>query len=365
MPTNTNRLISLDAFRGFTLAAMVIVNDPGSWSHVYAPLLHAKWNGATPTDLIFPFFLFIIGVSIALAYTKLKERGADRSEMVKKIIWRSVKIYLLGMFLHLWPNFLYPEFDLSTIRWVGVLHRIAFVFLFCALLFLYTDWKRQLQIAAAFLIGYWLLMCYVPTPDGVSPDLSVPLKNWANWLDNKILPGSLYQKTWDPEGFLSTIPSFATGISGMLIGHIILTKEDLFKKISWIFFAGFGMFLLGAIWSWFFPVNKHIWTSSYVLHTSGLATMTLAFFMLLIDVWKYQKWTFLGRVYGANSITTYALHSMLTVVFYRGLNAKFMEAMSSIGMSMKMSSLLYALIYMLIIFIPAYILYKRKIYIKL
>ncbi len=361
----SNRLISLDALRGFTIAAMIIVNDPGSWSHVYAPLLHAEWNGITPTDYIFPFFLFIVGVSIALAYQKRLDKGDDKKVLIRKILIRSLKIFALGLFLWLWP-----DFDFSNLRWAGVLQRIALVFLPCALLFLYTDWKQQLRIAAAILIGYWIIMAYVPVPGIGMPDLSVPEKNWAHYLDNLLLPGVMWQKTWDPEGILSTFPAIATGISGMLIGRIILDVKDNFEKVSWVFFAGFLMVLAAGIWNWFFPINKNIWTSSFVLQTSGMAALFLATCILLVDMLGYMRWTKMGRVFGANAITAYVLAGMLTLVFYsghfgmKGLNALFMEAMTGLGMAAKLASLLYACIYTLIIYIPIYILYRKRIFIK-
>ncbi len=363
--TLNNRLISLDAMRGFTIAGMVIVNDPGSWSHVYAPLLHAKWNGATPTDLVFPFFLFIVGVSIALAYQKRLDQKIDKRPLVKKIFIRSLKIFALGIFLWLWP-----KFDFGHIRWAGVLPRISLVFLACALLFLYTNWKQQLKISIGILVGYWIIMAYIPIPGIGAPDLSVPEKNWANFIDYKILPGVLWQKTWDPEGILSTFPAIVSGITGMLIGRIILDTKEEFKKLSWIFFWGWAMLGLGNILGWFFPINKHIWTSSYVLYSSGLAALSLAAFILIVDILSIKKWTQVGRVFGANAITSYVLAGMLTLVFYRdifgdrGLNDMFMETMTGIGFSPNLASLSYAIIYMFIIYIPAYILYKKKIFIK-
>ena len=361
----TNRLISLDAMRGFTIAAMIIVNDPGSWDHVYAPLLHADWHGATPTDLIYPFFLFIVGVSISLAYQKRLDKNVDKGPLVKKIFIRSLKIFVLGIFLWLWP-----DFDFGSVRWAGVLQRIALVFLPCGILFLYTDWKQQLKIGAGILVAYWIIMAYVPIPGIGGPDLSVPEKNWAHFIDSKLLPGVLWQKTWDPEGILSTFPAIVTGITGMLIGRIILDTKDDFKKLTWVFFAGWAMLTMGNIWDWFFPINKPIWTSSYVLYTSGLAALSLAAFMLIVDIMGIKKWTTLGRVYGANSIASYVLAGVLTLIFYdnifggSGLNELFLNAATGIGFSSKFASLCYAVIYMLIIYIPTYILYKKKIFIK-
>ena len=359
------RLVSLDALRGFTIAAMVIVNDAGSWDHVYPPLLHAEWNGCTITDLVYPFFLFIIGISITLAYTKRIEANAPRKSLYHKIIIRSVNIYLLGLFLWLWP-----EFDFGAIRWTGVLQRISVVFLACALIFLNTSWKTQIKIGAIILLLYWIIVAYLPVPGTGIPDLLVPEKNWANYLDTLILPGVMWQDTWDPEGILSTFPAIVSGITGMLVGKLYLSFRDENRKLVWLFFLGFTMFLAGCIWNWFFPINKNIWTSSYVLYTSGLGTMGLAACILIVDVLGYTKWTRLGVVYGANAITAYVLAGMLKLIFYNisiggaSLNNWFMDGLTSIGIAARLASFLYAFIYMLIIYIPVLFLYKRKIFIK-
>lgn len=364
-PAKSNRLISLDALRGFTIAAMVIVNDPGTWQHIYWPLRHAEWSGCTITDLIFPFFLFIVGVSIALAYSKRVEGNVPKRSLYRKIIIRAINIYLLGLFLWLWP-----EFDFSSIRWVGVLQRISFVFLVCALLFLNTNWKQQIKIGAAILVLYYIIIAYIPVPGIGKPDLSIPEGNWANYLDTLILPGVMYQKTWDPEGLLSTFPAIVSGIIGMLIGKLYLSVKDENKRLVWLFFVGFAMFLAGGLWNWFFPINKNLWTSSFVLYTAGLGTLGLAACILIVDIWGYTKWTFLGRVYGANAITSYVLAGMLTLLFYRtkiggsSLNGWFMSSLTPLGLDPRFVSMLYAVIYMLIIFISALIMYRKKIFIK-
>lgn len=359
------RLVSLDALRGFTIAAMVIVNDPGSWSYVYPPLEHAAWNGCTLTDLIFPFFLFMVGISITLAYTKRLDARVPKGKIYRKIITRTVSIYLLGLFLWLWP-----QFDFDAIRWTGVLQRIAVVFFACALIFLNTNWKQQIRIGATILILYWIVVAYIPVPGIGKPDLSVPEKNWANYLDTLLLPGVMWQKTWDPEGILSTFPAIVTGLIGMLIGKLYLTIREENRRLVWLFFVGFSLFLAGGIWNWFFPINKNLWTSSYVLYTAGLGTMGLASCILIVDIWGYTRWTFLGRVYGANAITSYVLAGMLTVVFYgirlggASMNEWFMSGLTSLGLAPEFVSMLYAVIYMLIIFIPALILYRRRIFIR-
>ncbi len=367
MSTNilSNRLISLDAMRGFTIVGMIIVNDPGSWSHVYGPLLHADWNGLTPTDYVFPFFLFIVGVSISLAYQKRLDDGSDKGPLVKKVVIRTLKIYALGLFLWLWPSF-----NFGGIRWVGVLQRIALVFLPCALLYMYTNWRTQLKLAIGILIGYWLVMAYLPVPGIGAPDLSVAEKNWAHYIDRLLLPGRLWQHTWDPEGLLSTLPSIATGIIGMLVGKLIMSIKEPYEQLTNLFLLGFGMLVIGGIWKWFFPINKNIWTSSYVMVMAGMATLTLASFIYVVDLKGFQKWTTLGRVFGANSIAAYVLAGMLTTIFYSdkfigiALNSSWMDGLTSIGVAPKLASLLYAILYMLIIFVPSYYLYKKKIFIK-
>jgi predicted acyltransferase len=253
---------------------------------------------------------------------------------------------------------------------VGVLQRIAFVFLACALLFLNTNWKQQIRIGALILVLYWIIVAYVPMPGVGKPDLSVPGSNWANHLDTLILPGVMWQKTWDPEGILSTFPAIVTGIIGMLVGKLYLTVKDENKRLVYLFFLGFSLFLAGGFWNWFFPINKNIWTSSFVLYTAGLGTLGLAACILVVDVWGYKKWTFLGRVYGANAITSYVLAGMLTLVFYgmkiggSSLNEWFMSGLTQVGFDPKFASMLYAVLYMLIIFIPALIMYRKKIFVR-
>lgn len=387
------RLTSLDAFRGFTVAGMIIVNVPGSWSHVYAPLLHKPWHGTTPTDFVFPFFLYIVGVSIALAFNRQVEAGKPKGEMFKKILIRSLKIFALGVFL-----WLFPKFDLSNARVAGVLQRISIVFLVCSVLFLNTGWKAQAKWAAILLLGYWVLMALVPVPiddvirealitgqtlrsnglvavegirqmgEGfVAPNFE-PGTNLQAWLDRRLLPGVMWEKTWDPEGLLSTLPAIATGITGLLAGRLLLSSLSTERKLIWLFFGGFSAFVIGSIWGWFFPINKPIWTSSYVLYTSGLATMALAFFIWLIDVQGYSKWAKMGVVFGTNAVTAYVLHGVLLKIFILvgfPLRSWVYEGLVDMGFPEKLSSLSWALFYSLVIcYIPVYVLYRKKIFIK-
>jgi predicted acyltransferase len=365
MSTQVNRLISLDAMRGFTIAAMILVNFPGNGDHVFAPLQHSVWNGLTPTDVIAPFFLFIVGVSIALAYTKRLQKGTPKMGMYKKIIFRSFKIFAVGILLNLiW------DFNFAELRWTGTLPRIAIVFLVCALMFLNTDWKKQAWIGAIILLGYWLAMTLIPTP-GVGKVMLEPGVNLAAWIDSKYLPGTMWQGTWDPEGILSTFPSVVSGITGMLAGAIILSKRSIDRKVILLMVTGFFMLFAGYLWGLAFPVNENIWTSSFVFVTSGIAFLALGAFYFLVDIKGFTHGTKPGIIFGANAITVYVLGDVLAAIFYgikfggESLNMHFFNVFTSIGMGEKLASMLYAIIYVCIIFLPAVILYRKKIFIKL
>ncbi|MBN1789582.1 MAG: DUF1624 domain-containing protein [Bacteroidales bacterium] len=359
------RLISLDAFRGFTIAAMILVNNPGSWDHVFAPLLHKEWNGVTPTDLIFPFFIFIVGVSIVLAYSKRITAGVPPRKMVNKIVSRFLKIFLLGVLL----NFLYVM-NLSELRIAGVLQRIAIVFLVCSLLYLFTSWRTQMITGVVILMGYWLAMMLIPTPGYGKPMLE-PGINLAAWFDTKFLPGSMWEGSWDPEGILSTFPSIATGIAGMMAGVLITGKLEQERKILWLFTAGFLATIVGHAWGWVFPLNKNLWTSSYVVFTGGLAYMTLAASIFIVDIMGRKRFTKIGIVFGANAITIYVFAGLMTWFFYslkignQSLNLHFLNLCTGISLSAKFASLIYALLYVAFCYIPAWLLYRKRIFIKL
>jgi predicted acyltransferase len=359
-----NRLLSIDVLRGMTLIFMIIVNTPGSWDYVYAPLLHADWNGLTPTDYIFPNFLFIVGVSIVLSLNN-KINELNRTHVLKKIIWRAFKIYLVGVFL-----WVFPDFDFSSIRWVGVLQRISFVFLFCGLIYIFIDKKFFIYISFITLIIYWFIMLYVPVPGIGTPDLSSPELNIAHYIDSKFLPGVMWQDTWDPEGILTTIPSIITGVFGLVAGSILVSNKDIKDKIIKLFSLGLILVFLGDLFSWSFPVNKNLWSTSYTFLMAGMSFMLIAAFTYLIDVSGYKKFK-ISQVFGTNSIFTYVLSGTLTSIFYSDrflgieLNTLFVDSSIGIGVSPKLASLIYAIIFVLIIYIPASYLFKKKIFIKL
>ena len=300
------RLLSLDVFRGFTVAAMILVNNPGDWNHVYAPLLHAHWNGCTPTDLIFPFFLFIVGVSIPFALSAAKN-NPNQGKTVQKIIRRGLTLIALGLFLNL-----YPKFDFPNFRVPGVLQRIGLVFIICAIIFLKTNTKTQIYLCLSFLVGYYLLMNFVPVPDFGPANLE-PETNLGAWLDRSLLGGHLWKtaKVWDPEGLLGTIPAAATGLLGVLTGVLLRSKQSEAEKMAWLFLAGNVLIISGLVANEFSPINKALWSSSYVLYAGGWAMVGLAICYWLIDVQGHRRFTRPFVVFGVNAITVFFLSGII------------------------------------------------------
>lgn len=379
----SNRLVSLDVFRGATIALMILVNNPGDWGNVYPPLLHAKWNGCTPTDLVFPFFLFIVGVSVTLSLTKRKERGDDIFKLVLQIFRRSFLIFFIGVFLNA-----FPDFNLSEVRILGVLQRIALVYFFISLIFLFTEWKTQVIISAILLLGYWALITLVPVPGIGMPNISQPnvydpilqkeiAPNIVAWLDNKLLAGHLWRSTkiWDPEGLLSTLPAIVTGLFGVLLGKFLRTKLDEFNKIIWIFFTANILIFIGLLWDLVFPMNKSLWTSSYVLFTAGLALHFFAMCYWLIDIKKIDWWIKPFVIYGTNAITVYTL-SWIGGTFLRRIKFDFYGTETSLRnflydnlfkpfLSPINASLAWAIFYVLFWLGIMWIFYKKKIFLKI
>ncbi|SHJ73575.1 Predicted acyltransferase [Hymenobacter daecheongensis DSM 21074] len=308
------RLISLDVFRGLTVAAMILVNNPGDWGHIYAPLEHAEWHGCTPTDLIFPFFLFIVGVSIVYALASAKRDRARHPQLLLRIVRRSAILFGLGLF-----GAFFLQWDLSTVRIPGVLARISWVFLVCGIIFLKTGWRTQAALLAGTLVLYSVLMQLVPVP-GFGPANLEAATNLGAWLDRLVFSENhlwKQSKTWDPEGLLGTLPAIGTGLLGLLTGQWLRRPgPDAATKTVWLLLAGGAAIVLGLIWNPWFPINKSLWTSSYVLYTGGLAIVGLAALYWLCDVQGYRRWTKPFLVYGVNAITVFFLSGLVA----RGLN---------------------------------------------
>ncbi len=317
---DSQRLPSLDFFRGATVIAMIIVNNPGDWATVYSPLLHAEWNGCTPTDMIFPFFLFIVGVSIHFAYQKKKTDGLSAKNL-RKITKRALIIILLGLLLAWFTLPIDRMIDidrLATFRLPGVLQRIGVVFFFCSVIYLSTSWLTQVRLAASFLVLYYFLMTFLPVP-GFGPANLEPGTNLAAWLDRFFLDGHLWSqsKTWDPEGVLSTIPAIATGIIGMLTGQLFEKIKNPAERVTWIFLFGMVLMLAGLAWDMAFPINKSLLTSSYVLYTGGWAMQALAASHWLIDIRGYQSWIKPFLYFGMNAIFAFVASGAVAKILLR------------------------------------------------
>jgi len=331
------RLIALDVFRGMTVAGMLLVNNPGTWSAIYPPLEHAPWNGWTPTDLIFPFFLFIVGITTELSLRSRRERGDDEGAIVRQVFRRAGLIFLFGLTLSAFPFFTWtPIADMPDatlldrvvhrvehLRILGVLQRIGIAYFFGALLTLRTSWRQQLGILAVLLLGYWGLMTLVPVPDtGIAGRFVAdqPDKLLSAWLDRTVLGlNHLYSgtKTWDPEGLLSTVPAIGTMMLGTFAGRWIGEQQrPLAERLSGLFAVGALLMMLGLIWHWGFPINKSIWSSSYVIFTAGMGAVSLATCVWLIDVCQLRRWTFPFVIYGTNPMLAFlgsGLMARLTV----------------------------------------------------
>ncbi len=374
------RLISIDILRGLTIAFMILVNNNGNEAAAYWPLKHAAWNGFTPTDLVFPTFLFLVGMTTVLSTATRLAQGASRQSLFLHVLRRSVVLYLLGIVVNS-----FPYFHLHTMRFYGVLPRIAVCYLIVASLYLISpSWRAMASLAAMALVGYWILMRFVPVPGYGIPGRDVPLldrdANLVAWLDRQIFPAShLYEHTRDPEGLISTLPAVATTLFGVLTGMWLRTQHTLSKKVMGVTIAGVSGVLLGSLWNLTFPINKKLWTSSYVLFAAGLSLLLLALCLLVVDL-SSKNSTNPGRrrflmvllVFGTNAISAYVfselLQSTLGSIHPRpGLNLQqwLYWSVQHVVPNLAFASLLYSIGFVAVCWIPASVLYRRKIFIKI
>ncbi len=369
--TSPNRLISLDVFRGLTIATMVMVNNPGSWNSIYWPLEHAEWNGWTPTDLVFPFFLFIVGVSIPLAFGQRVEVGGTKRDLYLKVVRRTLVIFGLGLFLNG-----FPYYHLSEIRIPGVLQRIAVCYFFASIIFLTTKIRTQVIIALALLIVYWLLMTHLAAPGFVAGDLSKE-GSLASFIDRVVFGPHIWKqgKVYDPEGILSTIPAIATALFGVLTGHWLRSNRSPYEKVAGMFVLGAACVMIGWSWNPFFPINKALWTSSYVFFTGGLALQLLALCYWLIDIKNYRAWTRPFVVFGVNAIALYVgvglmarLIGLIKVPDVDGTKISLQEWIYQhlfLSWSSPVNaSLAFAICFILVWLGLMWLLYQRKVFIK-
>jgi predicted acyltransferase len=375
------RLLSLDVFRGATIAAMIMVNNPGSWNYMYAPLQHADWHGLTVTDLIFPFFLFMVGISIVLALSKLQAQGVTDRALVKKITIRTIIIFGLGLLMHGFPYVTFQDgigiHDyLSNLRIMGVLQRIALCYMAASLMYLFLKPKTMLWIMGGILVIYWMLTMFVPVPGFGAGMIDERETNLAAWLDRLIFTRAhLWDgMVYDPEGLLSTFPAIVTTLVGVFTGKILFSNRDVYQKISLFFLWGFFLFTLGYVWGWFFPINKALWTSSYALLVAGLAMMVFATTYWLVDVKGYKRFTHLFVVYGVNPLIVFFMSGIIARALYItelsvdgeviNLRNYIFENVFLAFASPINASLSYSIVWVLVWFAILAFMFKKKVFIK-
>ncbi len=377
MVKRKERLISLDVFRGITIAGMILVNNPGSWSHVYPPLLHAEWNGWTPTDLIFPFFLFIVGVAMIYSFNSMESKGISKKEIYKKVFKRSCLLFAIGVGMEIFPVFRlepFRLFDLPSFRIMGVLQRIGLCYLFASVI--YLEFRKPVKLAwwtGGLLAFYWALMMLVPVPGHGAGELTME-GNLATFVDNAVFGAHTWQPGWEPEGLLSTIPAIGTVLLGLLTGQLLNSDYSKKDKALYMYVAGSLGLLAGVIINQWFPINKGLWTSSYVLLTGGFALHFLAFCYWLIDIKKVQGWTKPFVMFGMNALAVYVMSSLVakllvmipapvgTAETIKGMvyNDLLLPLVDPIN-----ASLLFALGYVLIWLWVMAVFYRKKIFIKI
>ncbi|OGR93026.1 MAG: hypothetical protein A2992_04620 [Elusimicrobia bacterium RIFCSPLOWO2_01_FULL_59_12] len=362
------RLLTLDVFRGLTIAGMILVNSPGNQT-AYAQLEHAEWNGCTFTDWVFPFFLFSVGVSLAFSLSKRLENQEPPRTLLVKILKRAAILFALGLLLNG-----FPAYHLSSIRIPGVLQRIALCYLAASVLFLKTRVWTQASVACALLVGYWLAMTSVPVAGYGAADLGME-GNLGAYIDRLLLSGHIYKPVYDPEGLFSTLPAIATTLLGNLTGVWLLSNRTGGQKVRGMILAGGLTAGAGWLWGLVFPINKALWTSSYVLWTGGLALIILAICYGLIEVYGRRGWCKPFEALGINAIAAYLLHilflkiqNLIHVPRLDGSpgNLRLYISEHLFGWtSLENASLFYALSYTLLWLVFFWVLYRRKLFIKI
>jgi predicted acyltransferase len=406
-PLNTRapaRLMSLDVFRGATIAAMILVNNPGTWSATYKPLEHAEWHGWTFTDLIFPFFIWIVGVAIPLSTARRLEQGQSRPQLLLHAFRRAVIIFALGFFLNsfglllnssLWRDGFsgWLHTYATTVRVPGVLQRIGICYFIAMLIYLNTGIRGQIIWIAGLLSGYWVLMIVGPLLGCGTGGLE-PHGNFCEYIDNLVLNGKVIGmhvwsggKTWDPEGVFSTVPAIATCLFGIMTGHMLRSKQSPETRTAWMFVAGNLLLFAGAILDAWLPINKKLWTSSYSVFMAGMALNCFAVSYWLVDVQGWRKWAKPFAIYGMNAIAVFMLAGMLGRILpaikvtnttgksvglqsylYSTLFAPFANPDTAPFLPLLASpnnaSLMWALTYVVGLYLVAYLMYRRKWFLK-
>jgi len=370
---SNRRLTSLDAFRGLTIALMILVNSPGDPGAVYSHLSHVPWNGWTFADSVFPSFLFIVGVSIVFSFAKQEEKPLRNSAFMFRLLRRTIILFALGLFLNM-----FPAFQLSAVRIPGVLQRIALCYFFASLIVLKADLRGRILWLIGLLASYWLMMRFIPVP-GIGAGVLEPGKNFAAWVDSLFLSGhmwSYYDGAWDPEGIVSTIPAIATTLFGVLAGQWLRSSLCERKTAAAMACAGAVLLIAGFILDQWLPINKSIWTSTFSIFMAGLAIVCLAFFHWLIDIEDFSRWAKPLIILGLNPITVYVLSEVFDTTL-RILNLSISRGrvidcqsylfgyLCLLNQTQETASLLYGFMTLLFMFLVAWIIWRKRLFIKI
>jgi predicted acyltransferase len=366
------RLTSLDAFRGLTIALMILVNSSGDTGTVFPHLSHMEWNGWTAADAVFPSFLFIVGVSLVFSFARREQTPMANARYAVRILRRTAILFALGLFVNS-----FPTFDFSTIRIPGVLQRIAICYLVASLIVLNAGTRGRILWLIGLLASYWLMMVFIPVP-GIGAGLLEPGNNFAAWVDSHLLAGhmwSYYDGKWDPEGIVSTIPAIATTLFGVLAGQLLKSPMPERRKACLMAGAGLVLLIAGQLLSEWLPINKSIWTSTFSIFMAGIALVCLAVFHGLLDIADLSKWAEPLIIFGLNPIAVYVLSLMLDST----LKTAHLSLSTGTGgyctfylfrficlpvAKPEIASLIYALSVLGAMFAVAWILWRKRIFIK-
>ena len=374
---SSGRLMCLDIFRGLAVAGMILVDNPGSDEKAYWPIAHAEWNGWTPADFIFPSFLFLVGVSMVFSFAKRHEKGETRRQILLHVFMRSLLLVAIGLFVNASP---FIGVDFHALRFEGVTQRIALCYFAAAILELWSDRRGQIIAIVACLFGYWVLLRFVPVPGLGVPGRDIPFmdpnRNVAAWLDRKLFMGHLFDGTRDPEGILSTIPAIATTLLGVLTGHWLRSRNTPAAKALAMLLAGILGLIAGEVWNIWFPINKNLWTSSFVVFTGGFALVFLAILFWLLEIKRWRgAWTAPILVFGMNAIAGFVADSFVygpgytftvkypdraTLSWHDAAQAKLV----SLGASPPNASLLYSLGAVIFCWLLLWLLWRKRIFLK-
>ena len=375
---SSERLTPVDIFRGLAVAGMILVDNPGSDDLAYWPIKHAQWNGWTPADFIFPSFLFLVGVSMVYSFAARLRRGQSRQHILLHAFKRSLLLIAIGIVVNVSPII---GLDLHAWRFEGVLQRIAVCYFIAAILVLWSDRRGQWITLSTCLIGYWAIMRFVPVPGFGVPGRDIPFmdpeRNLVAWLDRALFPGRLYNGTRDPEGIISNIPAIATALMGVLTGQWLRSQASPRTKVFRMVVFGILALVAGLVWNRWFPINKNLWTSSFVLLTGGFALVFLAFLYWAIEIRNWRgAWTMPVLVFGMNSIAAFVADSLVygpgytfTVKGASGTTMNWHEAaqarLITLGLGPANASLVYSLAAVLFCWTLLWLLWRKRIFLKI